>query len=79
MRPAQVGNIKGFPRRPQASILRGQIVAAHTLAEIHLPLVQGELVTSDAGPEVQDANMIYYLCTAWGGEKTHKSVLDWSF
>jgi hypothetical protein len=41
--------------------------------------MQGELVTSDADPEVQDANLIYYLCTAWGGEKAHKSVLGWSF
>lgn len=36
-------------------------------------------MTSGAEPEVQDANLIYYLCTAWGEEKAHKSVLGWSF
>lgn len=28
--------------------------------------------TSDAAPEAQDANLIYYLCAAWGGERLIK-------
>lgn len=77
--PGDFLSIRWFPRKLQASIRHDLMVAENSLAETHVHLVLGALVTSDTALEVQDANLIYYLPTAWGGEKAHKSVLGWSF